>query len=85
MNAFPMIRAVFSIGLIPQLAPADIDSGGRMSSGGEIFTHSSIGVAFATTPSQGGATSSDPGLIEVLYPVTALSTTDVNGNGLPDS
>jgi hypothetical protein len=84
MNALPIFLTVFSIGLIPYLAPAEIDSGGGMSSGGGIFTHSSIGGVFATTPSQGGATFSNPGLIEVLYPVTALSTTDVNGNGLPD-
>jgi hypothetical protein len=64
--------------------PAEIDSGGGKSSGGAVLNHSSIGASFATLPTQGGATLSHPGLIEVLYPVTPASVTDVDGNGLPD-
>ena len=64
--------------------PAEIDSGGGKSSGGALNNHSSIGAAFATVPTQGGATVHHPGLIEVLYPITPASVTDVDGNGLPD-
>ena len=66
------------------LAPAEIDSGGGKSSGAALNNHSSIGSAFATLLTQGGSTFNHPGLIEVLYPITPASLTDVDSNGLPD-
>jgi hypothetical protein len=66
------------------LSPAAIDSGGGKSSGGSALNHSSIGGPFATLTTQGGATLIHPGLIEVIYPITPASVTDVNANGIVD-
>ena len=84
MRASPKSAVVLVLLSISLLAPAAIDSGGGLSSGGALFNHSSIGETFATLPTQGGTSVSHPGLIEVLYPVTSSSITDVNTNGLPD-
>lgn len=65
-------------------ASAQIDSGGGQSSGGSLANHSSIGSPIATLVTQAITTNNHPGLIEVLYPITPSSTTDVDGNGLPD-
>ncbi len=65
-------------------ASAGIDSGGGMSSDGIFLSHSSIGASFATLTIQAGATQNHPGLIEVNYPVTPSSVTDIDENGLPD-
>jgi len=84
MRASPKSAVVLVLLSISPLAPAAIDSGGGSSAGGALANHSSIGESFATLPTQGGATVHHPGLIEVLYPVTPSSITDVNANGLPD-
>lgn len=70
--------------LVPSLASAGIDSGGGKSSAGAVYNHSSIGESFVTLVTQGGATHSHPGLIEVIYPVTPFSVTDTDNNGLAD-
>ena len=84
MSSFP--APLFILALLATLcpAPAEIDSGGGKSAGGADFNHSSIGGSFATLTTPGGPTRNHPGLIEVIYPVTPASITDVNGNGLPD-
>ena len=84
MNVCPKCIIAFTILALPALAPAEIDSGGGKSSGGALFSHSSIGESFATPATQAVSYSNHPGLIEVLYPITPSSITDVNGNGLPD-
>jgi len=84
MHRYPRSLPILALLAIQSLAPAEIDSGGGKSSGGAFNNHSSIGASFATLPTQGGATLNHPGLIEVIYPVTPTSVTDVNGNGLPD-
>lgn len=84
MIAHSKSAAVLALFSIAHLASAEIDSGGGKSSGGGIFNHSSIGGVFATVTTQGGATFNHPGVVEVLYPVTPSSITDVNGNGLAD-
>jgi hypothetical protein len=76
--------AIISLFSLATLVSAEIDSGGGKSSGGGIFTSCSIGGAFATAKTRGDVNFNHPGLIEVLYPVTPSSITDVNGNGLPD-
>lgn len=63
---------------------AEIDSGGGKSSGGAFFNHASIGSSIATPITQGGTATNHSGLIEVIYPITPSSITDVNENGLPD-
>ena len=78
----PLVLFALLAALTP--VPAEIDSGGGNSSGAALNNHSSIGAAFATVTTQGGSTLNHPGLIEVLYPVTPTSVTDVDGNGLPD-
>jgi len=78
----PLVLCALLAALTP--VPAGIDSGGGNSSGAALNNHSSIGAAFATVTTQGGATLNHPGLIEVLYPTTPASVTDVDGNGLPD-
>lgn len=78
------LRLSFVLLAIPTLATAGIDSGGGNTSGGAVFNHSSIGGSFATFVTQGDTTRNHPGLIEVIYPVTPSSITDVNQNGLPD-
>jgi hypothetical protein len=66
------------------VASAQIDSGGGKSSGGTFSNHASLGESFATLSTQIGTATNHPGLIEVLYPITPFSITDVGGNGLPD-
>lgn len=82
-RGFP--AAVVLLGLGP-LSPAfaGIDSGGGHTSNGSDYIRSSIGSFVATTLTASAETKSNPGLIRVIYPITALSTTDVNANGLPD-
>jgi hypothetical protein len=75
------ILALFAIS---SPASAGIDSGGGLSSDGVFKSHASIGAAFATVTTQAGATQNHPGLIEVIYPVTPSSITDIDQNGLPD-
>lgn len=69
---------------LPALAFAGIDSGGGKSSGGAFANHGSLGESFATVTTQGASTTNHPGLIEVLYPITPSSISDIGGNGLPD-
>lgn len=68
---------------IPSATPAAIDSGGGKSSGDTNHNHSSMGGSFASTTRENPVLN-HPGLIEVIYPVTPSSVTDVNENGLPD-
>jgi hypothetical protein len=84
MSSTPTRFIILALFATQSLAPAEIDSGGGKSSGGAFCNHSSIGGPFATLTTQGGATLNHPGLIEVIYPVTPASITDVNANGLPD-
>ena len=84
MTAYPKSAVVFALLSIYSFAPAEIDSGGGKSSGGAVFNHGSIGGSFATSITQAGPVTNHPGLIEVIYPITPASITDVNGNGLPD-
>lgn len=65
-------------------ASAGIDSGGGLSSDGVFTSHSSIGASFATVTTQADSNQNHPGLIEVIYPVTPSSITDIDQNGLPD-
>ncbi len=69
---------------LPALAFAQIDSGGGKSTNGAFSNHASFGESFATVGTQSASNTNHPGLIEVLYPITPSSTTDVSGNGLPD-
>jgi hypothetical protein len=69
---------------ISTIAAAEIDSGGGHTSGGAVFNYSSIGSSFATPVPQGEITRNHPGLIEVIYPVTPSSNTDINQNNLSD-
>ena len=78
----PLVLFALLAALTP--VPAGIDSGGGNTSGAALNNHSSIGAAFATVATQGGATLNHPGLIEVLYP-TAPAATDSDGSGLPDA
>jgi hypothetical protein len=80
-KCFPFVSLLLVLGL----TTADIDSGGGISSDGIIQSHSSIGASFSTVLTQAGATRNRPGLIEVSYPVTSASVTDIDANGLPDS
>jgi len=84
MSSTPARFIILALFAAQSLSPAEIDSGGGKSSGGAFCNHSSIGGPFATLTTQGGATLNHPGLIEVIYPVTPASITDVNANGLPD-
>lgn len=78
-----IIHAAALLG-IPALTSGQIDSGGGKTTGGAFSNHSSFGESFATLPTQGGINANHPGLIEILYPVTPASITDIDGNGLPD-
>jgi hypothetical protein len=69
---------------IHSLADAEINSGGGKSLDGVIYNQSSIGDPFATLTTESHLTSNHHGLIEVIYPITPSSISDVNGNGLPD-
>ena len=84
MSSTPTRFIILALFATQSLAPAEIDSGGGKSSGGAVFNHSSIGGSFATLITQGGATLNHPGLIEVIYPATPASITDVDKNGLSD-
>jgi hypothetical protein len=70
--------------VLPGLSTAGIDSGGGLSSDGLFRNHSSIGASFATVTTQADSNKNHPGLIEVIYPVTPSSVTDIDENGLPD-
>lgn len=76
-----LIAALFSV--YPQ-ASAGIDSGGGLTSDGILKNHSSIGASFATINTHAGSSQNHPGLIEVIYPVTPSSLTDIDQNGLLD-
>lgn len=84
MNICPKCIVAFALFALHGLTTAEIDSGGGKSSGGTLSNHSSVGGSFATLLTQGGQVSNHPGLIEVIYPVTPSSITDVNLNGVPD-
>lgn len=70
--------------LVTFLAHAAIDSGGGKSSGGGFYNHAFLGEPFATIVTQVGTATNHQGLIQVLYPITPSSITDINSNGLPD-
>lgn len=84
MSVYPKSALVFALFPISAFALPEIDSGGGKSSDGALFNHSSIGGPLATPMTLGGITANHPGLIEVIYPLTPSSITDVNENGLPD-
>ena len=84
MHVFPTHLPALALLALPAFVSAGIDSGGGMSSGGIFHNHSSIGASFAILTTQAGATLNHPGLIEVIYPVTPSSLTDIDENGLPD-
>lgn len=48
------------------------------------MNHSSIGASFATIKTHTDNSQNLPGLIEVIFPVTPSSITDIDQNGLPD-
>jgi hypothetical protein len=84
MSIFYKSLPSISLLLVPGFSTAGIDSGGGLSSDGVFHSHSSIGASFATVTTQADSNKNHPGLIEVIYPVTPSSVTDVDENCLPD-
>ena len=83
MSIFWKCLAVLLL-IVPDFTNAEIDSGGGVSTGGEFHSHSSIGSSFSTHITQAGSVQNHPGLIEIIYPLTPSSETDLDKNGLPD-
>ncbi len=83
LNTFKHLPILLLLAAFSQ-AYAGIDSGGGHSSDGIFMNHSSIGASFATIKTHAGSSQNQLGLIEVLYPVTPSSITDIDQNGVPD-